>query len=298
MPLTPSHRPTREWSLLVLTLAVVGLICFPLWQSLSAGEATAPWANWTAERWGRLLLGPEQIACYICFTWAAFILLSRYLEMRRQRRAFGLPLLPTEEGARILQEDARPLGRKIDQITDQHGPFILANMIRVALAKFSLSRNTQDVSESVRSQAEVEQGRLVTGLSMVHYLAWAIPAIGFLGTVRGLAGSMSMSGQVDLETSQFLEQATNHLGHAFDCTLVALTLSLGIMFLLHFVQREEEALVIDCQQFCLEHLVNRIYEPEGVSKRESFGRLPLGRHDGIPGWQPAGLPPTTERLPR
>jgi len=44
--------------------------------------------------------------------------------------------------------------------------------------------------------------------------------------------------------------------------LVALALSLLIMFLLHTVQREEEALVIDCQQYCLEHLVNRIYEPE------------------------------------
>jgi hypothetical protein len=34
------------------------------------------------------------------------------------------------------------------------------------------------------------------------------------------------------------------------------------------VQREEEALVIDCQQYCLEHLVNRIYEPEPVPSAE------------------------------
>jgi biopolymer transport protein ExbB/TolQ len=173
-----------------------------------------------------------------------------------------LALLPTEEGARILQEDARPLQRTIEHTVERQGPFILVNMIRAALAKLSLSRNMQDVSESVRTQAEVEQGRLVTGLSLVHYLAWAIPALGFLGTVRGLAGSMTMAGHIDLETKDFLEQATQHLGHAFDCTLVALTLSLGIMFLIHFVQREEEELVIDCQQYCLENLVNRIYEPE------------------------------------
>jgi hypothetical protein len=34
------------------------------------------------------------------------------------------------------------------------------------------------------------------------------------------------------------------------------------MFLVHSVQRDEEALVIDCQQYCLEHLVNRLYELE------------------------------------
>jgi hypothetical protein len=40
-----------------------------------------------------------------------------------------------------------------------------------------------------------------------------------------------------------------------------LLLSLFLMFLVHMVQRDEEALVIDCQQYCLEHLVNRLYEP-------------------------------------
>jgi biopolymer transport protein ExbB/TolQ len=296
MALTPSQRPTREWPLLVLTLAIVGVICFPLWQGLSSSDATVtPWANWTAERWGRLLLGPEQIACYCCFIWAALILLSRYLETRRQRRALHMPLLPTEEGARILQEDARPLQRQIDQISDRHGPFILANMIRAALAKFSLSRNTQDVSESVRTQAEVEQGRAVTGLAMVNYLAWAIPALGFLGTVRGLAGSMTMAGQVDQDTKSFLDQATQHLGHAFDCTLVALTLSLAVMFLLHLVQREEEALVIDCQQYCLENLVNRIYEPENTGDGANMMFAPREGNNITPGWQPVSLP-AAERM--
>jgi len=103
----------------------------------------------------------------------------------------------------------------------------------------------------------------------VHYLAWAIPAIGFLGTVRGLATSLTMGGETQREIVDFIKGATLHLNVAFDCTLVALALSLGVMFMLHAVQREEEALVIDCQQYCLEHLVNRIYEPEPL--REAGG---------------------------
>jgi hypothetical protein len=99
-------------------------------------------------------------------------------------------------------------------------------------------------------------------MATVHYLAWAIPALGFLGTVRGLSGGLSMAGQVDKMDSlqQFIDQATRHLTVAFDCTLIALVLSLALMFLVHSVQRDEEALVIDCQQYCLEHLVNRLYE--------------------------------------
>ncbi len=258
MALTPTQKPTREWPLLILTLGLVGIICFPLWQLL-APENAVGWGSWGAERWGRLLLGPEQIACYICFVWGCFILGSRYLEVRRQRQAFGLGLLPLEEGTRILQEDARPLQRKIDQLTDQR-PYILANMIRMALGKFALSRSSQDVSETVRTQAEVDQGRLVTTMATVNYISWAIPAIGFFGTVRGLAGSMTLAEQ----GGEKIRIATQHLTVAFDCTLVALALSLVIMLLVHLMQREEEAVVIDCQQYCLEHLVNRIYEPEAL----------------------------------
>src|SRR5262245_55842732 len=66
MALTPSQRPTREWPLLILTVGLVGIICFPLWQMLG-GNAFEQFTDWTQERWARLLLGPEQIACYCCF---------------------------------------------------------------------------------------------------------------------------------------------------------------------------------------------------------------------------------------
>jgi biopolymer transport protein ExbB/TolQ len=265
MALTPTQRQTREWPLLILALSLVGAICIPLWQ-WSAGHDTGgeQWAKWTPERLGRLLLGPEQIACYCSFTWAGFILLSRYLEVYRQRRAFQLGLLPTDEGVRILPEDARPLQRRVDQTAERGGPYILSNMIRIALGKYAVSHSSQDVSDAVRTQAEVDLGRLVTSMATVHYLAWAIPALGFLGTVRGLSGGLSMAGKVGQEIQAFIDQATRHLTIAFDCTLIALVLSLALMFLVHSVQRDEEALVIDCQQYCLEHLVNRLYELEPV----------------------------------
>jgi biopolymer transport protein ExbB/TolQ len=271
MEITTTQRPTREWPLLILAVALVCAVCLPLWQwSASLPLDSHPWAR-DVERAGRLFLGPEQIACYACFTWAGFILSSRYLELRRQRRAFGLDLLPTEQGARILPEDARPLQRKADGVSAAHGPFILANMIRLALGKYAVTRSSQDVSETVRTQAEVDLGRLVTGMATVHYLAWAIPALGFLGTVRGLALSLTMAGKVDEASIEvFLGEATRHLNTAFDCTLIALALSLPLMFLIHSVQRVEEALVIDCQQYCLEHLVNRLYQPEAESQPEAL----------------------------
>ena len=267
MTIPNTRRTSREWLLLVAALMVVGVVIVPLSQMTGTAESRAQFfAKWTPERFAKLLIGPEQAVCYICFVWAGLILLERYAEVRRQRTAFTLDLLPTEEGARILPEDARPLSRKVDQAIAKRGPSVLANMIRLGLNKYAVSKAAPDVAEVVRNQAEVEQSRFVASMNTVNYLAWAIPAVGFLGTVRGLAGAMGLSRAKDQDTAEFLDkyidQVKDQLGVAFDCTFVALALSLVLMYILHSVQRVEETLVIDCQDYCQEHLLLRLYDPQ------------------------------------
>ena len=135
-------------------------------------------------------------------------------------------------------------------------------MIRLGLNKYAISKAAPDVAEVVRNQADVESSRLVTTMGTVNYLAWAIPAIGFLGTVRGLAGGMSMAGSQEAEMAKFVKSATDQLAIAFDCTFIALALSLVLMYFLHAVQRIEETLIIDCQDYCQEHLLLRLYDPK------------------------------------
>ena len=65
----------------------------------------------------------------------------------------------------------------------------------------------------------------------MNYLAWAIPAIGFVGTVRGLGGAFGVAGAD--ASRPFTAQAKDQLKIAFDCTLVALLLSLVLMYFLH-----------------------------------------------------------------
>ena len=165
--------------------------------------------------------------------------------------------------------------RKVEHVTGRR-PFILANMIRLGLNKYAISKSGPDVAEVVRTQADVEQARQVASMNTVNYLAWAIPAIGFLGTVLGLAEALiapakppaqenqtaeEMLAAYTKQTDAYLSQVTGHLGSAFDCTFVALALSLVLMYLLHAVQKAEETLVIDCQNYCQEHLLLRLYDP-------------------------------------
>ena len=52
-----SLRPSREWPMLILALALVCAVCIPLWQWSVAAQAPeeAP-TKWTQERVARLLL--------------------------------------------------------------------------------------------------------------------------------------------------------------------------------------------------------------------------------------------------
>lgn len=263
MSVPTSHRPTREWLTLIFALVIVGAVVVPLWKLAGPAETQEEFLQkWNRERVGKLFLGPEQVACYVCFAWASLILLGRSREVGRQRGAFHLEFLPTDEGARILPEDARPLARKVEQVSSQYGPSVLATMIRLGLGKYAVSKSATDVAEVVRTQTDTEQSRFVATMGIVNYLAWAIPAIGFLGTVRGLAGGMSMAGSQETEMAKFIKQATDQLGIAFDCTFVALALSLVLMYFLHAVQRREETLIIDCQDYCQANLLLRLYEPK------------------------------------
>jgi biopolymer transport protein ExbB/TolQ len=259
MPGPKAARQIPEWPMLILAVVLVGAICFPLWSYVADPDDSG--VVLTTERIGRMLLGPEQIACYACFTWASFILGLRYLETRRQRRAFELDLLPTDDALRILPEDARPLQRRVQQLSERQGPFLLANMIRLALNKFAISRAPQDANETIRTQADVELGRMGTSMATVHYLAWAIPALGFLGTVRGIGLALTVSPTLtDESLPNFLNVTTRLLAVAFDTTLVALILSLVLMYLIHAVQRDQEDLVLDSQEYCLERLISRLYD--------------------------------------
>lgn len=262
MSVRVSHRQPREWLWLLMAVAAVLIVCGPLWQWAGRPGVDPDFqSKWTAERTSRLFLGPEQVICYGFMIWAGLLVFNRYREVWRQRQYFHFELLPSIQGSRILPEDARPLIRKIDQTTARYGPSLLATMARMALTKFAVSRNAADAAEVVRSQAELELSRMVAGMATINYLAWAIPAVGFLGTVRGLAGGMSMASVNEESTAKFLDSATRHMAVAFDCTFVALALSLVLMFLVHAIQRAEESLVLDCQNECQENLLLRLYDP-------------------------------------
>ena len=94
---------------------------------------------------------------------------------------------------------------------------------------------------------------------MVRYIAWAIPSIGFIGTVRGIGEAL---GQAYQAVEGNIVGVTTSLGVAFNSTFTALVISIIIMFLMHQLQLIQERLVLDSQTCCDQKLLRHLQVPK------------------------------------
>ena len=94
-----------------------------------------------------------------------------------------------------------------------------------------------------------------TKLSMVRFTAWAIPAVGFVGTVRGIGAALqeaqgAMGGDIS--------GVTMGLGVTFNATLTALCSCIVVMFWMHQLQQYQDRLVLDARTYVDRQLLRKL----------------------------------------
>jgi len=197
----------------------------------------------------------EQETCFILLIWAIAIMVYKAVAATREGSLLQMDLVPVDEGMSILPEDARELSRPIQALPQKYAGSLLPRALLTALHRFRSTRNIQDVSDAVRTVCESETDRLDSELSMVRYIAWAIPSVGFIGTVRGIGDAL---GQAHKAVEGDIAGVTQSLGVAFNSTFIALVLSIVLMFLLHQLQLVQERLVLDTQDYCDNRLLRHL----------------------------------------
>ena len=124
-----------------------------------------------------------------------------------------------------------------------------------ALHRFSTTRNIQDAASATHAYCAAEADRLESDLSMIRYIAWAIPSIGFIGTVRGIGEALA---QADKAVKGDIAGVTQSLGVAFNSTFIALLISIFLMFLVHQLQLLQERLVFDSEAYTNDKLIRHM----------------------------------------
>jgi biopolymer transport protein ExbB/TolQ len=197
----------------------------------------------------------EQEACFVLMVWALAIMGYKGWAAWRERGLLELDLVAVEEGTRILPEDAREYSRRIQGLPPHLQRLLLPRCLLGALHRFATTGNINDVTTTAHALCDAEAERLESELSMIRYIAWAIPSIGFLGTVRGIGQALGLAYQA---VEGNISGVTQSLGVAFNSTFVALLLSLVLIFLMHQLQLLQERLVLDTQDYCDEHLIRHL----------------------------------------
>lgn len=197
----------------------------------------------------------EQESCFILMLWAMAIMGYKARRNLRENRLLDGELISVSEGSRILPEDARQLTRPIQALPEEKQNYLLPRALIAALQRFGATRSIQDVSNAIGEVCDTENDRLDSELSMIRYIAWAIPSIGFIGTVRGIGDAL---GQAPQAVQGDIAGVTASLGVAFNSTFIALVISIVIMFLMHQLQLIQERLVLDAHAYCDRNLVRHL----------------------------------------
>ncbi|RMF98131.1 MAG: MotA/TolQ/ExbB proton channel family protein [Gammaproteobacteria bacterium] len=197
----------------------------------------------------------EQEACFILLFWACGIMGYKAWQLTKERQLLERELLPVADGVRILPEDTREYARQLEALPPAERRLLLPRALSSALQRFGATGNVQDVSSSVHTLLSTEADRLESELSMVRYIAWAIPSIGFIGTVRGIGAALGLAHRA---VEGDISGVTASLGIAFNSTFIALLISIVLMFLVHQLQLLQERLVFETENYLDEYLIRHL----------------------------------------
>lgn len=254
------------YSISALLLAVI--IIHSIWTLLIRPRAEAVLAQHTEIKQGNashrvlqlrsiyvILKDHEQEICVILCLWSLLLLGRQAVLTQKDRKLLDRDYVKIGEAQVVLPEDARVYSRPLEALPREEQDGFLPRLLMVAYNRFGATRSVQDAAEAVRDECDFESASLDTKLSMVRFTAWAIPAVGFVGTVRGIGAALqeaqgAMGGDIS--------GVTMGLGVTFNATLTALVSCIIVMFWMHQLQQFQDRLVLDCRTYVDRALLRKL----------------------------------------
>ncbi|MDR1385093.1 MAG: MotA/TolQ/ExbB proton channel family protein [Planctomycetaceae bacterium] len=150
-------------------------------------------------------------------------------------------VLEPQNGTKLEPQESVRLLEQADDNLRKNSESLHAVRIRTILNNIRHSESADKLDDDLRSLADDDYARAEADYGFVKLIIWAIPILGFLGTVIGIALAMGYLSPEDLEKS--LPNVMGGLTIAFDTTALALTLSMIIYFSQHSLWRDEQKML-------------------------------------------------------
>jgi biopolymer transport protein ExbB/TolQ len=199
--------------------------------------------------------GVQQVTL-IMFFCAVGTLVSKLLGMTTENRAFQCVQLPTWNGRPVSVSESPAMLAPLRKLSRRIRQTYLCRRVEAVL-DFVLQRGSAaELDDQIRTLSDNDVMNLEGSYGLTRFITWAIPILGFLGTVLGITDAISGVDTNKLEGSG-LNQVTGGLSEAFDSTALALALTMLVMFLSYLVERIETSLMERIDSYVDQHLLHR-----------------------------------------
>lgn len=208
--------------------------------------------------------GLVPVLIVVLAAWCGAILLLKRAKLAVQRKSLRRVVVADEASYIITPGTVQRIHVEIYRTVDEPRRFLLFNRIVIALSNLKNLGRVGDVDEILRGQAEQDESAVETSYGLVRGLIWAIPTLGFIGTVLGLSEAIGGFGAVlgaaeDIDAlTESLRGVTSGLSTAFDTTLQALIAAVFLHGWYTFLYKAELEFLDDCAEYCQRHIVTRL----------------------------------------
>jgi len=162
-------------------------------------------------------------------------------------------LIPNLLADGLNQSSEKELEEELQSLSSNNG-ISKENLLNSRLSLF-LNHADDDIDETF---AIKEREYMKGSFSLSRFMVWAIPIMGFIGTVWGISNGIAYFSDAMTSTNsvtdvsamlkESLPLVTSSLATAFDTTLLALLLSIPLMMLMLSLEKNEEAYLIDLDE--------------------------------------------------
>ena len=194
----------------------------------------------------------EQEVCLILMFWAMFLIFDKIMQITKSSFLFNVDFLKDND---LSQPSIKLALDDLDAMKRDLADAPLIRVLRSSLRRFLVAGDIHSASEVVESECAALANKNEAENSMIRYLIWAVPSIGFIGTVRGIGEALS---RADEALAGDISGMTGSLGVAFNSTLVALIISIVLMFLLHQLQRLQDSLIVSVNDYLQKNVLDRL----------------------------------------
>ncbi len=193
----------------------------------------------------------EQETCIVLGLWCLWLFVSRYRLLNSEQYLFDLNFLRLDEVEEFGDAALGRLRANLDAALDEVPDSLLVRSVREAIDHVRINGDFREANEAAQDVCELHLEVLNSKLAATKYILWAIPSVGFLGTVRGIGEALGLAGEA---VAGDISGVAGSLGTAFNSTWVALFVNLLLMLLSSALHGREEALVANCKAFVTQTL--------------------------------------------